>query len=51
MANWLLIALLLRISDAAGAGPGVHQCARRAGPAAAAPPAQLHGAPTEVIRP
>jgi cell division protein FtsW (lipid II flippase) len=50
MANWLLIAMLLRISDAArrpvtgGAGG--------TGPAGAKqPPAQLHGAATEVIRP
>ncbi|MFI9640303.1 FtsW/RodA/SpoVE family cell cycle protein [Micromonospora sp. NPDC051925] len=49
MANWLLIAVLLRISDAArrpvtqGGGPG----ARPGG----GPPEQLHGAPTEVIRP
>ncbi|EEP72604.1 cell cycle protein ftsW [Micromonospora sp. ATCC 39149] len=49
MANWLLIAVLLRVSDAArrpvtsGGGP-----AARAG---GGPPEQLHGAPTEVIRP
>ncbi|WP_229076743.1 FtsW/RodA/SpoVE family cell cycle protein [Actinoplanes sp. DH11] len=48
MANWLLIAMLLRISDAArqpatGAGP------ERAGPKKA--PTQLHGAMTEVIKP
>lgn len=49
MANWLLIALLLRVSDGArrpvtgGGGPA----ARPAG----GPPEQLHGAPTEVIRP
>ncbi|MEV0733284.1 MULTISPECIES: FtsW/RodA/SpoVE family cell cycle protein [Polymorphospora] len=47
MANWLLVAMLLRISHAArspvtGAAP-----ARTPG----TPPAQLHGAPTEVIRP
>ncbi|GAA2702380.1 FtsW/RodA/SpoVE family cell cycle protein [Micromonospora olivasterospora] len=47
MANWLLIAVLLRVSDAAGrpVAPG--------GPAArpgGGPPEQLHGAPTEVIR-
>ncbi|MFB9692649.1 FtsW/RodA/SpoVE family cell cycle protein [Amorphoplanes digitatis] len=49
MANWLLIAMLLRISDAArrpttggpAASPGVPK----------QPPAQLHGAMTEVIRP
>ncbi|WP_026189826.1 FtsW/RodA/SpoVE family cell cycle protein [Salinispora mooreana] len=49
MANWLLIAILLRISDAArrpvtgGGSPS----ARPTG----GPPEQLHGAPTEVIRP
>ncbi|MGC1211347.1 MAG: FtsW/RodA/SpoVE family cell cycle protein [Micromonospora sp.] len=48
MANWLLIAVLLRVSDGArrpvsGGGPA----ARPAGGA----PEQLHGAPTEVIRP
>ncbi|MEV0424955.1 FtsW/RodA/SpoVE family cell cycle protein [Micromonospora sp. NPDC050495] len=48
MANWLLIAALLRVSDGArrpvtGGGPA----ARPAG----TPPEQLHGAPTEVIRP
>ncbi|TDC35629.1 FtsW/RodA/SpoVE family cell cycle protein [Micromonospora sp. 15K316] len=48
MANWLLIAVLLRVSDGAhrpvtgGGGP-----ARGSG----GPPEQLHGAPTEVIRP
>ncbi|MFI5936061.1 FtsW/RodA/SpoVE family cell cycle protein [Actinoplanes sp. NPDC051494] len=48
MANWLLIGMLLRISDAArkppaggsGAQPGTKQ-----------PPVQLHGAMTEVIKP
>jgi cell division protein FtsW (lipid II flippase) len=49
MANWLLIAMLLRISDAArqpqtGAGPE-----RASGPKKA--PTQLHGAMTEVIKP
>jgi cell division protein FtsW (lipid II flippase) len=48
MANWLLIAVLLRVSDGArrpvtGGGPA----ARPTG----GPPEQLHGAPTEVIRP
>ncbi|MGC3858862.1 FtsW/RodA/SpoVE family cell cycle protein [Micromonospora chersina] len=48
MANWLLIAVLLRVSDGArrpvtGGGPA----ARPSG----GPPEQLHGAPTEVIRP
>ncbi|WP_018724303.1 FtsW/RodA/SpoVE family cell cycle protein [Salinispora fenicalii] len=49
MANWLLIAILLRVSDAArrpvtGGGPA---STRPTG----GPPEQLHGAPTEVIRP
>ncbi|WP_446217651.1 FtsW/RodA/SpoVE family cell cycle protein [Micromonospora sp. IBHARD004] len=48
MANWLLIAVLLRVSDGArrpmtGGGPA----ARPSG----GPPEQLHGAQTEVIRP
>ncbi len=49
MANWLLIAVLLRVSDAARrpvtAGGG--GAARPSG----GPPEQLHGAPTEVIKP
>jgi cell division protein FtsW (lipid II flippase) len=49
MANWILIAMLLRISDAgrrpASGGPQE----RSAGPKQ--PPAQLHGAMTEVIKP
>ncbi len=49
MANWLLIAMLLRISDAgrrpATGGPAV----QAGGPKQ--PPAQLHGAMTEVIKP
>ena len=49
MANWLLVAMLLRISDAgrrpAPGGPGD----RSAGPKQ--PPVQLHGAMTEVIKP
>ncbi|MGW0434651.1 FtsW/RodA/SpoVE family cell cycle protein [Micromonospora sp. NPDC003197] len=49
MANWLLIAFLLRVSDAArrpmtGVSP-------RPGNRPAGVPEQLHGAPTEVIRP
>jgi cell division protein FtsW (lipid II flippase) len=48
MANWLLIAMLLRISDAS-------RKPANGGPAAASgpkqPPAQLHGAMTEVIKP
>ncbi|MFI7545564.1 FtsW/RodA/SpoVE family cell cycle protein [Actinoplanes sp. NPDC049599] len=49
MANWLLVAMLLRISDAArrpaAAGPAAHAGAPKQ------PPAQLHGAMTEVIKP
>ncbi|GAA3935923.1 FtsW/RodA/SpoVE family cell cycle protein [Actinoplanes auranticolor] len=49
MANWLLIAMLLRISDAgrrpASGGPAPSS----GGPKQ--PPAQLHGAMTEVIKP
>ncbi|MFJ8686031.1 FtsW/RodA/SpoVE family cell cycle protein [Micromonospora wenchangensis] len=49
MANWLLIAVLLRISDAARrpVAQGGGTAARPGG----GPPEQLHGAPTEVIRP
>ncbi|MDP9798443.1 cell division protein FtsW (lipid II flippase) [Catenuloplanes nepalensis] len=50
MANWLLVAMLLRISDAArrplAAGGGLATA-----PGGKAAPQQLHGAPTEVIRP
>nr|WP_231935218.1 FtsW/RodA/SpoVE family cell cycle protein [Micromonospora viridifaciens] len=48
MANWLLIATLLRVSD------GASRPVTPSGPAArpsGGPPEQLHGAPTEVIRP
>ena len=49
MANWLLIAMLLRISDAgrrpATSGPAVNSGGTKQ------PPAQLHGAMTEVIKP
>ena len=50
MANWLLIAVLLRVSDGAsrpvaGGTPG------RTDGGSPRPPAQLHGAETEVIRP
>jgi cell division protein FtsW (lipid II flippase) len=48
MANWLLIALLLRISDAAGRPVTANPAGR---PGAGGQPAQLHGAKTEVIRP
>ena len=49
MANWLLIALLLRISDG-GPAAGHRRRPRRPGRPAARRE-QLHGAPTEVIRP
>ena len=49
MANWLLVAMLLRISDAAR--QPVSGSPARSGGAAVAAPVQLHGAPTEVIRP
>lgn len=48
MANWLLIAILLRVSD--GARSPVPAGGATARPAAR-PPEQLHDAPTEVIRP
>jgi len=50
MANWLLIAVLLRVSDGARrpvTGGGGGKAARPSG----GPPEQLHGAPTEVIKP
>jgi cell division protein FtsW (lipid II flippase) len=49
MANWLLVAMLLRISDAARRPVDAGTSGRTGGPAG--PPVQLHGAPTEVIRP
>jgi cell division protein FtsW (lipid II flippase) len=49
MANWLLIAMLLRISDAARKPVTTTPLARTAGGSAV--PAKLHGAKTEVIRP
>jgi cell division protein FtsW (lipid II flippase) len=48
MANWLIIAMLLRISDAAGRPVTGSASAQGDGPAG--PPVKLHGAPTEVIR-
>jgi len=49
MANWLLIAVLLRISDAAR--QPVHGGTPGAGGPRISPPGPLHGATTEVIRP
>lgn len=50
MANWLLVALLLRISDAARRPvAGTASAQPTGGPGGG--PVQLHGAPTEVIRP
>lgn len=49
MANWLLVAMLLRISDA-GRRPATGGPAAQAG-GPKQPPAQLHGAMTEVIKP
>lgn len=49
MANWLLIAMLLRISDAARQPAPGGPSAPAGGPKQ--PPAQLHGAMTEVIKP
>ncbi|GAB3148257.1 FtsW/RodA/SpoVE family cell cycle protein [Micromonospora sonneratiae] len=50
MANWLLIAFLLRVSDAARR-PVAGAEARPGGGRPSGVPEQLHGAPTEVIRP
>ncbi|BCB85879.1 FtsW/RodA/SpoVE family cell cycle protein [Phytohabitans suffuscus] len=50
MANWLIIAMLLRISDAAGRPVTGATGGRTSGPGGGGAPAQLHGAPTEVIR-
>ncbi|WP_229715868.1 FtsW/RodA/SpoVE family cell cycle protein [Mangrovihabitans endophyticus] len=49
MANWLLVGMLLRISDAARRPAEGGPAAQPAG--IKQPPAQLHGAMTEVIRP
>jgi hypothetical protein len=52
MANWLLIAMLLRISDAARRPAGGTVSPARSGPGGpSAAPVQLHGAPTEVLHP
>ncbi|RZU50962.1 cell elongation-specific peptidoglycan biosynthesis regulator RodA [Krasilnikovia cinnamomea] len=50
MANWLLIAMLLRISDAARR-PETGGPVAPVGGVLKQPPAQLHGAMTEVIKP
>jgi cell division protein FtsW (lipid II flippase) len=50
MANWLLVAMLLRISDAARR-PAAGGPAAQPGGGPKNPPAQLHGAMTEVIQP
>lgn len=49
MANWLLVAVLLRVSDAARRPLTTSASARPGG--LGGPPEQLHGAMTEVIRP
>ena len=49
MANWLLIAMLLRISNAARGPAAGGGSDRPGGPKKA--PTQLHGAMTEVIKP
>ncbi|OJF14924.1 cell cycle protein [Couchioplanes caeruleus subsp. caeruleus] len=49
MANWLLVAMLLRISDAARRPATGGPAAQPTGPKQ--PPVQLHGAMTEVIKP
>jgi len=50
MANWLLVATLLRISDAARR-PVDGSASPQPSGGPASPPVQLHGAATEVIRP
>jgi cell division protein FtsW (lipid II flippase) len=50
MANWLLVAMLLRISDAARRPAGVTAGPIRMGAGSGPAPAQLHSAPTEVLR-
>ncbi|WP_250031963.1 FtsW/RodA/SpoVE family cell cycle protein [Paractinoplanes maris] len=51
MANWLLIAMLLRISNAARGPAAGGAGGDRAGGGPKKAPAQLHGAMTEVIKP
>jgi len=51
MANWLLIAMLLRISNAARGPANSGGSADRPGPGPKKAPTQLHGAPTEVFKP
>jgi hypothetical protein len=51
MANWLLIAMLLRISDAARKPATGNRAVPATGGGTKQPPAQLHGAMTEVIKP
>jgi cell division protein FtsW (lipid II flippase) len=50
MANWLLVAMLLRISDAARRPAGAGVTPVGPGGAGAPAPVQLHGAETEVIK-
>jgi cell division protein FtsW (lipid II flippase) len=50
MANWLLVAMLLRISDAARRPASGGVSAPRLGGRPASAPVQLHGAETEVIK-
>ena len=51
MANWLLIAMLLRISNAARGPANSGGTSDRPGSGPKKPPTQLHGAMTEVIQP
>jgi cell division protein FtsW (lipid II flippase) len=51
MANWLLVAMLLRISNAARGPAASGGGADRPGPGPKKAPTQLHGAMTEVIKP
>jgi cell division protein FtsW (lipid II flippase) len=51
MANWLLVAMLLRISDAARKPATGNSAAPAGGGGSKQPPQQLHGAMTEVIKP